>query len=282
MTTPGLLCVHPHPDDESIAVGGSIARYLDEGLRVKVVTCTRGEAGDNLAGIELDGEDMVTVRERELAAALDELGGPQHEYLGYRDSGMAGTPRNHHPDAFAVAALEEAAGRLASIIRRFRPAVVVSDNAEGTYGHPDHVKANRVTVRAVELAADPSWNGDDTWEVAKRYVVAFPRGVALDVHRALLEQGLASPFADDRVETPEDLPFGTPDEEVTTVVDVGAWLGRKRAALRAHRSQVGPDSFFLNVPDDVAARFFGLEAFTWGSGRIRSVHGEHDLFQGVR
>jgi N-acetyl-1-D-myo-inositol-2-amino-2-deoxy-alpha-D-glucopyranoside deacetylase len=281
VTTPGLLCVHPHPDDESIAVGGSIARYLDEGMRVKVVTCTRGEAGDNLAGIDLRGDDLTSVRERELAAALDELGGPEHEYLGYRDSGMAGTPGNDHPASFARADLDEAAGRLATIIRRFRPAVVVSDNLEGTYGHPDHVKANRVTGRAVELAADPAWEDGEPWNVAKRYVISFPRSAAFEAHGALMDAGLPSPFGEDPIASPQQMVFGTPDEEITALVDVAAWLPRKIAALREHASQIGPESFFLNLPDGVAERFFGTEAFT-REPREDGPNPERDLFAGVR
>lgn len=285
---PALLTVHPHPDDESIACGGVLARAVDAGAAVKVVTCTHGEAGDNLAGIDLDGEDLTSHRRRELRDALEALGVRDHDYLGYRDSGMAGDRANDHPDSFHRADLYEAAARLARIVRRFRPDVVVSDDADGTYGHPDHVKAFRVTERAVALAADPWWDtpGDGgPWEVAKRYAVTLPRSRVLRAHRRLREAGIASPFGEEPLAGTDDVPFGTPDELVTTTVDIRPWLARKRRAMAAHRSQIGPDSFFLDVPGDLVEELFGSESFVLRSGPVRDrpvVDGpEADLFTGL-
>lgn len=280
---PALLCIHPHPDDESIACGGVLARAVDEGHRVKVVTCTGGEEGDNLAGIDLGAEDLPTHRLRELQDALRELGVTDHEFLGYRDSGMVDTPGNAHPDSFHVADLYEAAARLARIVRRFRPDVVVSDDAQGTYGHPDHVKAHRVTERALAMAADPWWHTPDDGAphtVAKRYAFAFARSAVLTTHRRLREAGLASPFGDaDDIEEAE-IPFGVPDEDVTTVVRILPWFDRKQAAMRAHRSQIGEDSFFLNLPRDLARELFATEAFVLLAGEPGGVP-EDDLFAGV-
>ena len=281
-----LLCVHPHPDDESIACGGVLARSAAEGHHTVVVTCTGGEAGENLAGIDLGDEDLATHRRREVADALTELGVAEHAWLGYRDSGMVDTEDNAHPDAFVRAHVDEAAARLATLVRRHRPDVVVSDDASGTYGHPDHVQAHRVTVRAVALAADPgvALDGREPWRVAKRYVHTIGQQRLLRGHAALLEAGLASPFGDEPVEDPGQLPFGTPEERITTVVDVSAYLDRKRAALRAHRSQIGPDSFFLNTPDELMALFFGHEEFVLedGAAAVASDRGvETDLFAGL-
>ncbi|MDP9023708.1 MAG: N-acetyl-1-D-myo-inositol-2-amino-2-deoxy-alpha-D-glucopyranoside deacetylase [Actinomycetota bacterium] len=281
--TLGLLCVHPHPDDESIACGGVLARYADEGLRVAVVTCTGGEEGENLSGVDLGGEDMVVVRRRELAAAIAVLGVTDHRTLGYRDSGMAGEPSNEHPDSFHRADLDEAALRLAAIIREFRPAAVVSDDERGTYGHPDHVKAHTVTGRAIELAAEPDAALPGTpWEVAKWYVHVLPRSRLHALHRRLLDAGIASPFGRGPVPDGEDMPFGVADERVTTAVDVRPWLGRKRAAMRAHASQIGADSFFLNLPDDVSQDVFGIEYFVIVRGTPASADVEHDVFAGLR
>ena len=279
----GLLCVHPHPDDESIACGGVLARYADQGRPVMVVTCTRGEAGDNLAGIDLGDVDLVSHREEELANALAELGVEEHEYLGYRDSGMADTDANVHPDSFHLADLYEAAARLARIIRRVLPAVVVSDDDKGTYGHPDHIKAYRVTDRAVEMAADEWWetpDDGDPWQVQKRYVHAISETRMTKLHRELRSRGLDSPFGDIEVEELRDLPFGVPDEQITTRVDVEAWLDRKRAAMAAHRSQISEDSFFLNTPPELLEGAFGVEEFTLLRGE---PHGdpETDLFGGL-
>jgi N-acetyl-1-D-myo-inositol-2-amino-2-deoxy-alpha-D-glucopyranoside deacetylase len=281
-----LLCVHPHPDDESIACGGVLARAAAQGAVTTVVTCTGGEAGENLAGIDLGGVDLATHRRGELADALAELGVVDHVWLGYRDSGMAGTPDNDHPDAFVAADVEEAARRLAAVLRRLRPHVVVSDDAQGTYGHPDHVHAHRVTVRATELAEDAGveLDGLPAWSVAKRYVHALAVERLLRLHTALRAAGLASPFGEERELDPEDLPFGVPEEQITTRVDVRAHLAAKRAALRAHRSQIGDDSFFLNLPDDLADEVFGVEEFVLERGRPANgpaAGHETDLFAGL-
>lgn len=280
---PALLCVHPHPDDESIACGGVLAKAVAAGHRVKVVTCTGGEEGENLAGIDLGDEDLPTHRLRELDDALAELGVTDHEFLGYRDSGMVDTPGNAHPESFHAADLYQAAARLARIIRRFRPDVIVSDDAQGTYGHPDHVKAHRVTERALALAADPWWSTPEDGgphTVAKRYVFAFARSRVLQTHRRLVAEGLPSPFGEGDDIQEADIVFGVPDDEVTTVVDIEPWLARKQAAMRAHRSQIGEDSFFLNVPDDLAVELFGTESFVLQTGETAGVP-EDDLFAGL-
>ena len=261
--TPVLLCVHPHPDDESIACGGVLARAAAEGVRTVVVTCTAGEEGENLAGIELGAEPLVEHRRRELAAAIAILGVHVHHQLGYRDSGMVGTAANGHPDSFHLADLDEAGARLAAIVRAERPDAVVSDDEHGTYGHPDHIKAHHVTVRALALAADPDADvPGDPWVVPRRYVHTFSRGRLVTAHRALIARGLASPFGDE--DEPE--PFGADDALVTTRVDVSAHVATKIAAMRAHASQIGADSFFMNVPDDLVDAFLGLEEFILEDG----------------
>lgn len=280
-----LLCVHPHPDDEAIACGGVLARYAAEGVHTHVVTCTGGEAGENLAGIDLGDQDLPTHRRREMADAVAALGIAGHTWLGYRDSGMAGTDDNVHPEAFAAVDLYEEAARLARIVRDVRPHVVVSDDEHGTYGHPDHVRAHQVTERAVAMAADTWWDtGQEPWQVAKRYVHTISRERMWKLHEALTGQGLASPFGEEPFSGPDDLPFGSPDELVTTRVDVGDWLERKQAGMRAHRSQIGDDSFFFNVPDEMVTAGFGVEEFVLIAGQpVVGADGlEDDLFAGLR
>jgi N-acetyl-1-D-myo-inositol-2-amino-2-deoxy-alpha-D-glucopyranoside deacetylase len=277
-----LLCVHPHPDDESIACGGVLARASAEGIHTVVVTCTGGEEGENLAGIDLGDEDLATHRHRELADAITALGVDEHDVLGYRDSGMVGTDANDHPDSFHRAPLEEAAARLATIVRRVRPQVVVSDDEKGTYGHPDHVKAHAVTVRAVELAADPDADVPGApWRITKRYVHTLGRRRLLAAHQALLAAGVPSPFGEGAVEDAAELGFGTDDDVITTIVDVGDHLERKQAALRAHRSQIGEDSFFLNTPRELRGSMFGVEEFVLEDGPTPRSLPERDLFEGV-
>lgn len=276
-----LLTVHPHPDDESIACGGVLARAVAGGHRAAVATFTRGEAGHNLAGIDLGVDDLVTHRRRELAAALAALGVGEHHQFDYRDSGMAGTSDNDHPNSFHRADLYVAAAELARLLRAVRPHVVVSDDAHGTYGHPDHVKAHRVVVRAVAMAADPWWHTDTApWVVAKRYVHTLSRTRMFRLHQQMVAEGLPSPFGDDAVHGPDDLGFGVADERVTTRVDVTPWEAQRRAALQAHRSQIASDSFFLNVPDEVARDAFGVEEFVLEEG-VAPAAVEDDLFAGL-
>ena len=258
-----LLCVHPHPDDESIACGGVLARAAADGVRTVVVTCTAGEEGENLAGIDLGDVPLLEHRRRELADAVAILGVHEHIQLGYRDSGMAGTAANEHPDSFHRADLDEAAGRLAAIIRTERPDAVVSDDVHGSYGHPDHIKAHHVTVRAVALAADADADVVGTpFTVPHRYVHTFSRSRLTAAHEALVAQGLPSPFGDD--DEPE--PFGADDAAVTTRVDVSGQVATKMAAMRAHASQIGEESFFMNVPDAMVDAFLGVEEFILEAG----------------
>lgn len=287
-TPPTLLCVHPHPDDESIACGGLLASSAEAGRRTVVVTCTAGEQGENLGGIDLGGEDLVAHRRRELADALDVLGVTAHHWLGYRDSGMAGSPANDRPDSFHAAPVDEAAQRLAALVRRWRPLVVVSDDRDGTYGHPDHVKAHRVTARAVALAAQPAADGTPGWVVPRRYVHTLSRGRLHAAHTALLAAGLVSPFGPAAVDAAQ-LPFGAPDDAVTARIDIAHVLDRKRAAMAAHRSQIGPDSYFLNVPDGLAGSLFGVEEFILEAvdaappdpGATAGIEVVDDLFAGL-
>jgi LmbE family N-acetylglucosaminyl deacetylase len=264
-----LLFVHPHPDDESIACGGVIARLAADGVRTVVVTCTGGEAGENLAGIDLGDEPLVEHRRRELDEAVRILRVARHERLGFRDSGMVGTDDNAHPDCFHQVPLDVAATRLAGLIRAERPEAVVSDDEHGSYGHPDHIKANRVTIRAVELAADASADvAGEPWLVPRRFVHTFSHARLTAAHAALIEAGLPSPFGIEGEEDAQDGPkrFGAPDALVTTRVDITEHLGTKLAAMRAHASQMAPDSFFFNVPEQVVGQFLGVEEFILEDG----------------
>jgi N-acetyl-1-D-myo-inositol-2-amino-2-deoxy-alpha-D-glucopyranoside deacetylase len=286
----GLLCVHAHPDDEASSTGGILARYADEGLRTAVVTCTGGELG------EIVGRDMVEdevrprlgqVRLGELERALRILGCGPPRLLGYRDSGMPGTEGNADASSFWRANLDEAVGRLVAQIREFRPDVLVTYDAYGGYGHPDHVQTHRVTLVAAEASAVPQLYPDagPAWRVPKLYLATWPKTHIFGLGKQFERHGLASPFAG--YDRPQDVPMGTLDEDITTVVDVRPWLERKLAALRAHVSQVAEDSFFLTLPEELAPAVFGQEWFIRQRGVVpasgpASGPLEDDLFAGLR
>lgn len=279
----GLLCVHAHPDDESIATGGVLARAVSEGRRATVVTCTGGERGE-IVGAGLDPDEvrprLAELRRAELERALEILGTDPPRWLGYRDSGMAGTDGNDDPGSFWRADFDQAVGRLVTEIRSLRPAVVVTYDAFGGYGHPDHVQAHRVASVAVEAAAAGGLyaTAGAPWRVSKLYYATLPRGLVGELDRELAARGLATPFSDGEG---EEIPFGLPDEDITTVVDVRPWLERKRAALAAHHSQLGPESFFLNVPDDLVETVFGREWFALARSAVPAAPPEEDLFAGL-
>lgn len=257
-----LLAVHPHPDDESISMGGTLLHYGSRGVETHVVTCTGGEAGDNLAGIDLGGRDLADVRREEMADAAAVLGLTSHAWLGYRDSGMVGTTANADPRAFTNADLDTAALRLAGHVRRRRPDVVASDGPDGTYGHPDHVMAHRVTARAVDLAADPGVDLDGPpHRVDLHACHAIPRREVRRLHRELRARDLTSPFDDATIEA-----HGVREDELVTVLDVADHLPGKLQAMLAHRSQIARESAFLNLPPDLAPDLFGRECYAAAPG----------------
>jgi N-acetyl-1-D-myo-inositol-2-amino-2-deoxy-alpha-D-glucopyranoside deacetylase len=273
-----LMAVHAHPDDEAIGTGGILAKYAAMGIETVVVYCTRGEEGDinNPDFAAPDAEmTMEDIRMKELENALDVLGVSKTFFLGYRDSGMAGNPKNNDSRAFARADVDTAGRHLADIIREIRPQVVATYNEKGLYGHPDHIMANKVTVRAFELAGNPAYPGKKEvapWQVRKLYYTAVSLERMRKMHRMALQQG-QDPGLD-----PEFL--GTPDEKITTTVDVGDFLPKKFEALLCHKSQIGPESFFRRVPRDRLNEFFKYEHYV-------CVHGcdlkqkETDLFEGI-
>jgi N-acetyl-1-D-myo-inositol-2-amino-2-deoxy-alpha-D-glucopyranoside deacetylase len=284
MTDRRLLLVHAHPDDESIGTGATMAKYVAEGAQVTLVTCTLGELGEILVpGLEhlaWDqqgglGEHRIT----ELAAAMRELGVTDHRFLGgpgrWQDSGMMGTPPNDRPEAFWQADVDEAAAVLADVIREVKPQVVVTYDDFGFYGHPDHIQAHRVTLRAVELAAPE-------WKVSKVYATAMPKSV-LQVGIDAMKDTPRSPF--EGVSSADELPFGSPDEQITTEVDARDYLDHKLAALRAHRTQISVDGHFFALSNNLGQRAWGREHYVLLQGERGPGVGPHawesDLFAGL-
>lgn len=265
-----LLLVHAHPDDESILTGGVICRAHLDGHRVVLVTATRGEAG------EIHNMDDAAVRPRlaatrteELRNACEILGVDRHEFLGYRDSGMAGAQGGEGPATFAAASLEEASARLAAVLREERPDVVVTYGAEGTYGHPDHRKAHDSTLAALDLLAA------EGWRPRKLYLHAVPRSLVQTVVDVARVAGIQLPA--DLVRRIE----GTPDDEITTIVDVTDTLDCKLAACAAHLSQMNPALPLASMAADVFEPAFGVERFVLARGDLGEERPERSLFAGL-
>jgi LmbE family N-acetylglucosaminyl deacetylase len=310
MTTPGgLLLVHAHPDDECFATGGLIARSVAEGRRVDLVVCTGGEEGE-IHDPELDPEEarprMREIRAAELDCSVAHLRGSgpgelRIHRLGYRDSGMVDSEANRHADAFWQADLDEATGRLVSVIREASPAVMVTYDANGNYGHPDHINAHRVAVAAFQAAADASRFAEagNAFAVSKFYEIAFnrdrwfglmgemkERGLKLpwDFDESATDPGAAATESTDAGEPAEEESFGRPEAEITTLVEVGDWAAAKRASMSCHRTQTQDFGWLLELPDDLAARVLSSESFVltrWPERGIPADLHEASLFDGL-
>lgn len=270
-----LMAVHAHPDDEASSTGGVLARYSAEGVRTVVVTCTNGEFGDSPGGVKpgSDGHDtqeVAQIRLAELREASKHLGVTDLELLGYHDSGMPEWEYKDRPEAFCNVPLPEVSGRVAALIEHYRPQVVIGYDPDSRYRHPDHVHAARAAAEAVAATGIP----------AKYYLTAIRFSEWQQLWEALREAG---------VDVPDPGEFSAEDREamaaseqlITTTVDISPVLERKRAALQAHASQIS-ESWFSQIPPDVAERVFGAEHFIRAADTTGAPVPESDLFAGLR
>ena len=274
-----LLLVHAHPDDESITTGGTIARYAAEGAEVTVVTCTLGEEGEiippELAQLGSWAADQLGgYRSTELALAVEALGGIAHRYLGgigrWRDSGMAGMPSEAHHRAFTRGSQAEQVAQLAGILDDLRPQVVVTYDDFGGYGHPDHIRAHEITMRAAAKA-----------ESVRRvfHTVASEEATVRGLAELRASGALSFRVADDG-----ELPV-TADTKITTRVDIGGYRPAKAAALRAHATQVtvvSESCFALsnNIAQPVPAHEYFVLATGPAEGAATDLFGGLDIEEG--
>jgi LmbE family N-acetylglucosaminyl deacetylase len=266
-----LMAVHAHPDDEASSTGGILAKYGAEGVRTVLVTCTNGELGNAPDGTEPGqpghDEELVTAHRRaELEKSTELLGVSDVELLGYHDSGMMGWPQNDDPGAFWQTPVEEAAGRLASLIEAYQPDVVVTYDENGFYGHPDHIQANRITVAAVAA----------TGIAKKLYYPVIPKSAMEGFGEALRSAGVEPPR-----EASDALDFGTPDDLIAAYIDCSAFAETKFRALEAHSSQTD-NTFFLGLGFDLFKQIFSVEAFVRAHDTTGHPTPEDDLFAGLR
>jgi len=280
-----LLLVHAHPDDETIGNGVTMAKYATAGTQVTLVTCTRGEEGEvllsELANLASDKDDKLgEQRIIELKNAMYELGIKDYRFLGapnkkWRDSGMMGTPQNDRNDVFWQTDLDEAALELVKIILETKPQVLITYDEFGGYGHPDHIKAHRVAMRAAELAIDQGW------QISKIYWNTTPRSVVQEGIEKMKEVG--SDFFG--AESVEDLPWAKPDELVTTVINAPEFVPQKLAAMKAHATQISIDGPFFALSNNLGLEVWGDEYYTLVKGEAAAPFDtkgrELDIFAGV-
>jgi N-acetyl-1-D-myo-inositol-2-amino-2-deoxy-alpha-D-glucopyranoside deacetylase len=306
-----LMTVHAHPDDETIGTGGTMARAIADGHRVVLVTGTRGELGEIVVP-DLDTPDnhrrLGELRAVELEQAMGELGVTEWENLGYRDSDMMGRVGNTDPRSYWRADLDEAAGRLAWLIRRYRPDVVTTYNSFGGYGHPDHIRTHDVAVRAFPRAGDPAWypeqltpehggtgpsvdeGGLAPWAPAKLYEQAMPASVRTAMREQLEAAGKPSMWDPPANATPEQVAeheawvakMLVPDDTITTWVDIsGEPLEGKWRAIGRHVTQIAADSAFMLAGIEGWRKFWSKEAFILRQSSVETTLPESDLFAGL-
>jgi LmbE family N-acetylglucosaminyl deacetylase len=253
---PSLLAIFAHPDDESIAAGGTLTRHAALGWRTALICATRGERGPISDESLADYENLGEVRERELRAACAILGVEWLQFLDLEDGGVAA--------ALGAEAEEKTLEKIVRAIRELRPQKVITFGPDGLYGHEDHIAIGQLATKACAMAGAPVEN-------------AFPQQLreALTAHRvpelyyATVPQGyysnLIAQLAQSGSEThlwgipPEQ--FGVPPEEITLALDITPFLDRKLAALRCHRTQLDDSHAFTKLTRELAVRIFSHEFF---------------------
>ena len=251
-----------HPDDEGFGSGGTLAMLVDRGARVSIVCATNGDVGEISDPALATPENLFQVRQEELREAMAVTGIQDVRFLGYRDSGMDGTPDNDHPDCLFQAQPDTVAERLAEIMVEVQADLVLTHDPTGGYGHPDHKTVYEFTTRAFPLAVDAltageSGSGDRTWGPQRLYYVCFPRSNFRRMWQQMKELGLEPPFASQMVDS-----IGSPDEAVTTTLDVSAYVDIKRESLNRHRTQMRLDGAFAKMPEEMMREIMSTEYFT--------------------
>lgn len=266
-----LLSVHAHPDDEASKGAPSTAKAVAEGHEAYLVCATGGEEGD-IHNPAMDRpeirENLQAVRTEELARSVKAIGYHECVMLGYRDSGMPKTESNEHPDCFWAADIDEATGRLVTIIRRLRPHVIItySDDQQG-YLHPDHLRVHDISVLAFDRAGDAEWypEAGPVWTPSKLYYSTWSRARIVAYHEAYGQLGIDSPYDEKWFERPSQ------DHRITTKIDIRSHFHVRREALLAHATQIDPnEKFWFGLEDDHAA-----DAYPWDDYILaRSLVGE--------
>jgi N-acetyl-1-D-myo-inositol-2-amino-2-deoxy-alpha-D-glucopyranoside deacetylase len=277
-----ILLVHAHPDDETINNGATMALYAALGAQVTLVTCTRGEEGEvltpeltHLASSQTDA--LGEHREIELANAMKALGVTDFRFLAegegkYRDSGMMGTEPNNRPDVFWQADFEEASDYLVKVIEEVKPHILITYDEIGGYGHPDHIQAHRIAMRASEKSK---------WQIQKIYWNTIPKSVLAESMAKMKELG-SDFFGADNV---DDLPFAKEDSFVTSLIDGNSYVDAKMAAMKAHHTQIALDGPFFALSNNLGLQVWGHEYYTLVKGEKSApfdANGrESDLLSGV-
>lgn len=278
MLTKRLLGIFAHPDDESL-IGGALLHYHAAGVETGLVYATRGEVGEISDPVLATPENLGEVREGEMRAAAGLLNVDRLWFLGYRDSGMAGTPDNNEAQAFMQASAAEVIGKLVAIIREFRPQIMVTFDETGAYGHPDHIAIYKYTTGAFHAAADGVQYPElgPAHAVSKLYYTSFARRQFLMMAEWLEGQDIG-PFKD---VDPQKL--GIPDDQISVLLDVEPWQEQKTRAWETHRTQMNPNTPMAQMPIELQRKWRSTECYQLATSRVGpDVAGENDLFAHIQ
>ena len=257
-----LLACFAHPDDEAFPIGGSLAAHSSRGVNIRLITATSGEEGEvRSPGLAIP-DGLGSLRREELSCSVHTLGLQSHHVLGYRDSGMAGTPANNLPEAFINIAQEEIVGILVREIRTFRPQVVLTFEPGGLYGHPDHIAICKHATKAFHTANDASIypeqliEGLEPFQPDRLYYSARPQGFRTSMALKLQAAGIDFPMP--TIERAND---GIDPDEIHLEVNGSDQLDHKMGSILCHKSQVAPNWPYNQVPRSVAADILGREHY---------------------
>lgn len=278
-----LLGAYGHPDDEQ-GVSGLMRKYANAGVNVTLVCATRGEAGEIAPGVNATPQTLGQVREEELRCAAEKIGLTNLYFLDYRDSGMIGTPPNDDPRCLWQANLLEVTEKLVRLVRRHKPQVLLTFDPNGGYGHPDHIKIHQAAMMAYFVAGDArifpeqiSKEDLQPWTPLKLYWGAFSRSTFQRFAEMAEKAGAAV-----SVPIREFIKRGTPDEAITTRIDVAEFVDLKIRALSCHASQMDPNSMWSKIPERVRQEGMKVETLIRAESRVAPIDGmENDLFAGI-
>jgi LmbE family N-acetylglucosaminyl deacetylase len=275
-----LLGLYAHPDDEILSPGGTIAHYTVQGVHIEWVCATRGEAGEISAPSLATPDNLGDVREREMLCAAQTLGIEKVHFLGYRDSGMAGSEDNDRPDAYANSDANEVVPRLVALIRRIRPHIILTFEPFGGYGHPDHITIHRHTHAAIAAAADPTYRSDlgSIWETPRLFYPLLRIALFMKIKKWLAARDMDLSFFDRLEERRER---GWPDDKYHCRIDITQTFAQKWAAFHCHATQFGPNNLFRQLPESEMAALFTHEYFALARPEPAANARLQDLFDGL-
>jgi LmbE family N-acetylglucosaminyl deacetylase len=269
----GVLGAFAHPDDEEFGTSGAIYSCIQRGIPARILCATSGDAGEISDPALATPENLGEVREGEMNRAAGILGLQPTQFLRYGDGKLPDLPPNQLRDDVVAA------------IRRYKPRVIVTFDANGGYGHPDHIAIHYATVAAFPLSRDPSFRPELGMPHApdKLYFTAFPRSRFANVASLIEEYGVPG-INFGTVQTIPTEEIGTADERITTIVPVEHFWDVRWAAFRAHQTQFGPNHPFMLLPESAMRQILSIDTLVRAvppPAPGAALPDENDIWQGL-